>query len=68
MNKKELEVFTKQAAKGIKSEADLNAFRAMLTKVTVGVALNAELEYCKVVDIQTLKVIISIGYIKFFNQ
>ena len=45
MNKKELEVFAKQAAKGIKSEADLNDFRAMLTKVTVEAALNAELEH-----------------------
>lgn len=45
MNKKELEVFAKQAAKGIKSEADLNDFRAMLTKVTVEAALNAELDH-----------------------
>lgn len=44
MNKKELEAFAKQAAKGIKTEADLNDFRAMLTKVTVEAALNAELE------------------------
>ena len=45
MNKQELEAFAKQAAKGIKSEADLNDFRAMLTKVTVEAALNAELEH-----------------------
>jgi transposase-like protein len=45
MNKKELEAFAKQAAKGIKSEADLNDFRAMLTKVTVEAALNAELDH-----------------------
>lgn len=45
MNKKELEAFAKQAAKGIKTEADLNDFRAMLTKVTVEAALNAELEH-----------------------
>ena len=45
MNKKELEAFAKQAAKGIKSEADLNDFRAMLTKVTVEAALNSELEH-----------------------
>ena len=44
MNKKELEAFAKQAAKGIKSESDLNDFRSMLTKVTVEAALNAELE------------------------
>ncbi len=45
MNKKELEAFAKQAAKGIKTESDLNDFRAMLTKVTVEAALNAELEH-----------------------
>ena len=44
MNKKELEAFAKQAAKGIKSEQDLTDFRKMLTKVTVEAALNAELE------------------------
>jgi len=45
MNKQELEVFAKQAAKNIKSESDLNDFRAMLTKITVEAALNAELEH-----------------------
>ncbi|PKG82033.1 IS256 family transposase [Colwellia sp. 75C3] len=44
MNKKELEVFAKQAAKGIKSEQDLIDFRRILTKITVEAALNAELE------------------------
>ncbi|REL26227.1 IS256 family transposase [Thalassotalea euphylliae] len=44
MNKKELEVFAKQAAKSIKTEADLTNFRKMLTKVTVEAALNAELD------------------------
>jgi transposase-like protein len=44
MNKKELEAFAKQAAKSIKSEADLTDFRRMLTKVTVEAALNAELD------------------------
>jgi transposase-like protein len=43
MNKKELEAFAKQAAKSIKSEADLTDFRKMLTKVTVEAALNTEL-------------------------
>ena len=33
MNKKELEAFAKQAAKSIKTEADLTDFRRMLTKV-----------------------------------
>jgi transposase-like protein len=44
MNRKELETFAKQAAKSIKSEADLTDFRRMLTKVTVEAALNAELD------------------------
>ena len=44
MNKKELEAFAKQAAKSIKTEADLTDFRKMLTKVTVEAALNAELD------------------------
>ncbi len=44
MNKKELEAFAKQAAKGIKTEQDLTDFRKILTKVTVEAALNAELE------------------------
>jgi len=44
MNKKELEAFAKQAAKGIKSEKDLTDFRRILTKITVEAALNAELE------------------------
>lgn len=44
MNKKELEAFARQAAKSIKSEADLTEFRKMLTKVTVEAALNAELD------------------------
>ena len=44
MNKKELEAFAKEAAKSIKSEADFNDFRKMLTKVTVEAALNAELD------------------------
>lgn len=51
MNKSELEAFAKEAAKGIKTETDLNDFRQILTKITVEAALNAELEehlgYCK---------------------
>jgi putative transposase len=43
MNKEELEAFGKQAAKSIKTEADLTHFRRMLTKITVEAALNAEL-------------------------
>jgi putative transposase len=35
MNKKALEVFDKQAAKGIKSEQKLTDFRKILTKKTV---------------------------------
>ena len=44
MNKKALEAFGKQAAKSIKTEADLTDFRRILTKITVEAALNAELE------------------------
>lgn len=44
MNKKELEAFAREAAKGLKSEKDLNEFSQMLTKITVEAALNAELE------------------------
>lgn len=36
--------FAREAAKSIKSEEDLNDFSAMLTKVTVEAALNAELD------------------------
>ena len=44
MNKEALEAFAREAAKGIKTEQDLNEFRQMLTKVTVERALNAELD------------------------
>jgi len=44
MNKKELEAFAREAAKGLKTEKDLNDFRQILTKITVEAALNAELE------------------------
>jgi transposase-like protein len=44
MNKKELEVFAKQAAKGVKSEYDLTDFCRILTKITVETDLNTELE------------------------
>jgi transposase-like protein len=44
MNRKELEAFVKQAAKGIKTEKDLAEFSQMLTKITVEAALNAELD------------------------
>ena len=44
MNKEALEAFAREAAKGIKTEEDLNEFRQMLTKVTVEHALNAELD------------------------
>ncbi len=35
MNKETLEAFTREVAKGIKTEQDLNDFRQMLTKVSV---------------------------------
>jgi len=44
MNKKELEVFAKEAAKGIKTPEDLNEFSQMLKKITVEAALNAEMD------------------------
>lgn len=44
MDKKELQALAREAAKNIKTEADLNEFRQMLTKITVETALNAELD------------------------
>lgn len=44
MNKEALEVFSREAAKGIKIERELNEFRQMLTKVTVEHVLNSELD------------------------
>lgn len=44
MKNKELQAIAQAAAKNIKSEADLNEFRQMLTKITVEAALNAELD------------------------
>jgi len=44
MNKKELEAFAREAAKGIKTEKDLSDFSQMLTKITVETALGAELD------------------------
>jgi len=44
MNKKELEAFAKEAAKGIKTLEDLTEFTQMLKKITVEVALNAEMD------------------------
>ena len=44
MNKEDLETFACEAAKLLKTAADLNDFRAILTKVTVETAPNAELD------------------------
>lgn len=44
MDKKDVEAWARKAAKGIKTEEELNDFRQMLTKVTVETALNAELD------------------------
>ncbi len=44
MNKNDLQAMAQAAAKNIKTEADLNEFRQMLTKITVEAALNAELD------------------------
>lgn len=43
MNKKELQSLAQTAAQSIKTEADLNEFRQMLTKITVEAALNGEM-------------------------
>ncbi len=44
MNKKAIEAFAKEAAKGIKTAEDLNQFSQILKKITVEAALNAEME------------------------
>ena len=44
MNKKEVEALAREAAKGIKTEQDLNDFSRMLKKITVEAALDAELD------------------------
>ena len=43
MDDKKLRALAAEPAKGLKTEADLNAFSHMLTKLTVETALNAEL-------------------------
>ncbi|MBN3253741.1 IS256 family transposase [Pectobacterium brasiliense] len=43
MDEKKLRALAAELAKGLKTEADLNAFSRMLTKLTVETALNAEL-------------------------
>ncbi|MBP2157195.1 IS256 family transposase [Erwinia rhapontici] len=43
MDEKKLKAIAAELAKGLKTEADLNAFSRMLTKLTVETALNAEL-------------------------
>lgn len=44
MKKEDLETFACKAAKGLKTQEDLNDFQIMLTKVTVEAALYAELD------------------------
>lgn len=44
MDRKTLEAFAREAAKGLKTEKDLNEFSQLLTKITVEAALNAELD------------------------
>ena len=44
MKHEDLQAFAQAAAKNIKTEADLNEFRQILTKITVETALNAELD------------------------
>ncbi len=44
MKTEELQAIAQQAANSIKTEQDLNEFRQMLSKITIEVALNAELD------------------------
>ncbi|AJQ97346.1 hypothetical protein [Gynuella sunshinyii] len=44
MNKKELEALEHEAAKSIKTEADLDDFQKMPTKVTLETTFNAEMD------------------------
>jgi putative transposase len=44
MDRKELEAFAKEAAKGIKTPQDLNDFSRMLKKITVAASINAEMD------------------------
>lgn len=44
MDKKTLEAFAREVAKGIKTEKDLAEFRQIFRKVTVEAALNEELD------------------------
>lgn len=46
MDEKKPKALAAELAKGLKTEADLNQFSRMLTKLTVETALNAELT-CK---------------------
>lgn len=43
MDENKLKALAAELAKGLKTEADLNLFSRMLTKLTVETALNAEL-------------------------
>ncbi len=43
MDENKLKALAPELAKGLKTEADLNQFSRMLTKLTVETALNAEL-------------------------
>lgn len=43
MDEKKLKALAAELAKGLKTEADLNQFSRMLTKLTIETALNAEL-------------------------
>ncbi|ECD1352532.1 IS256 family transposase, partial [Salmonella enterica subsp. enterica serovar Stanley] len=43
MDEKKLKALAVELTKGLKTEADLNSFSRMLTKLTVETVLNAEL-------------------------
>jgi putative transposase len=40
MNKRKIDAFAHEAAKGIKTESDLNDFRQILTKIAIETALH----------------------------
>ncbi len=56
MDLEELQKIAKVAAKHLKTEQDLNEFSAMLTKISVEAALNAELDEHLSYDILSVSV------------
>ncbi|SST05366.1 mutator family transposase [Acinetobacter baumannii] len=71
MDEKKLKALAAEFAKGIKTEADLNQFTRMLTKLTVETALSAELTehlgYEKIVPKQVLTCVTAI-HLKHYSR